>query len=248
MLGGLHGQQHRLRTTVGQIDGDLGTRVARTDHQHPTAHEQIRVAIRRRVHEFTREHAGPVGHERNIALPRRDHDSLSLELATRGLDQPARTAVIDPLHLDPRPHVERMPLGVPLQIRQHALPRRPLPERTRHPMSRQAREPTNGVQMQPVVARYPSRAHGSALDHDDTLPHPLQHRSTRQPRRPRPSHHDHLHGSTRQGDEPSSTPRARPRGQEAPPRLELGSTADEPPLATSCSLYAPRLVCLPLTP
>lgn len=47
------------------------------------------------------------------------------------------------------------------------------------------------MQVQPVVPSRPRRADVDALEHDNMLPLPLQHRSASQSRRPRSNYHDH---------------------------------------------------------
>jgi hypothetical protein len=78
-----------------------------------------------------------------------------------------------------------------MQILDHAVPRRPLAERARHSIAGQRRQPANGVQVEPVVTRRPSRTDVAALEHDHVLATPLQHRSASKAGGPCSDHRDH---------------------------------------------------------
>src|SRR6476661_1992080 len=88
-------------------------------------------------------------------LPAPTTSTLRFDHAVGRDDIPGSGGALDPFDLDARPNLERGHLGVPLEVLDHPVTRRPLAERTGHPVPRQAGKPTHGVQMQPVVPRSP---------------------------------------------------------------------------------------------
>jgi hypothetical protein len=155
------------------------------------------------MHDRAAKRSAPFRHIWDVAVATRDDDALRFDRVVARDETPPTIAPVDPLDLCSASHVEGVMIRIPLEVLDDAIPGRPLPERAGDSISGQTRQPANGVKVQPVVARRPSRADGAALEDDHVAPVALQHRGGSKSRRTCSDDDDHgvvLHPS-RQGPE-----------------------------------------------
>src|SRR5262249_32440208 len=127
----------------------------------------------------------------DIVVPRRDDHPLGMEQTVASLDDPGRTVAVDPLYLDPGPDVERVVLGIAVQVVDDAIARRPLPKRARNAIAGQTRQPPDGMQLTPVNTTAPCRRHSAPVEDHNRLAHSTERRRGRKPGRTGPNHDDH---------------------------------------------------------
>ncbi len=112
----LHGEQDVARPCAGDVERDLGARVAGADDEHPAAAIEIAAAVVRRVDELAAERSRPVGQERHAAVPRRDDDPSCDEALAAGSDGPALGDAVDALHPMPGADVQLVAARVPAEV------------------------------------------------------------------------------------------------------------------------------------
>ena len=107
-----------LRGDLGHLDGDLGGRVAGSDHEHPPIPVRGRLAVVVGVHQSAGETLAsrPVRQVRRPAQPGRHDHGRRGPFAGRGGQPPAVGRSIDPGDLDPELRTDAEPLGVRLEI------------------------------------------------------------------------------------------------------------------------------------
>ena len=138
-----------------QIDSDLGTAVACTDHQHVLASIWLRIAVFRGMGKRSVESAMPSRQRWNSGVPAGDHDHPGGNSASRSLDTPVAVAAVDPCGLNAEPWLEAVVRRVLLQVLHELITCHPAAEIARNPVTRKVRQPADGVQVQTVIAGPP---------------------------------------------------------------------------------------------
>ena len=198
-----HGEEGLQCVAIRYIDRYLGARVSRAHNEDAPPSVRRAIPVARRMDDLAVEGPGPMRHERDVAVAGRNDDAFRLHIAAARHDVPRCGIAINALNFRAGPHRDTGALRVAPQIFDHAVSRRPLSERTRHSIARQAREPTHGVQVEPVVSGRPSSTDAASLEDDDVLALPLEHRSASKAGGPCSDHCDHtdvLHERRRGAD------------------------------------------------
>jgi hypothetical protein len=149
------------------------------------------VAVIGGVDDLARESAPPLRDERHVAVTRSHDHSLCLDHAVACMNDPASAVAVDSLGFDACPHVQRMALNVALEVLEDAVARKPLSKLAGNAVTGKAREPANGVQVQPVVTRLPGSADVVSLEHEDLLAQALELGGRGQSGRSGSDHRDH---------------------------------------------------------